>query len=449
MLDTGGPLLLPLGGGDEIGASSYYLATRGCKLLIDTGIRLRARPLYPRFDALWEFGIDGLWELDAVFVTHAHLDHVGSLPRVYQEAPSVPIYATAETIELASILLMDTIAIGVKEGRYNRDSGLFLYQKELVLSAVGSIRPINPAQSIEFDNFRVTCWPAGHILGAVSVLIETGDVAILFSGDISDFDQLTVRRSALPADLRVDILVLETTYGYGQPVRDTAGSVAEQREALARMVADVVGTGGIALVPAFAVGRAQEVALALRQAFQYTGEFPIVIDGLAKEVTRLYEKMLGIAIYDDIVRPAPPGYSQSEDLEPSCIIASSGMLLEGSCSSYYAKRLLPDDRNCICFSGYLDEDSPGYALTHLKRRDILTDSAEVLRKARITSYYLSAHSDRLGLIELIKTLRPQKVVLVHGCPRQGGPVNIIRDLYAMFNDSVEIYQATNGVPIYL
>ena len=168
---------LPLGGGNEIGASCYYLDLENIKLLIDAGIRLNSDSIFPRFNALYEQDIiDGLWELDAILISHGHLDHCGSIPYVHSEAKRVPIYTTKETKQIAALLLNDTSNI---KNSKNSDTSFQLYNKLLVDETIESIREINFGQKFNVSNLNITFYPAGHILGAAMIYIESENRRIL------------------------------------------------------------------------------------------------------------------------------------------------------------------------------------------------------------------------------------------------------------------------------
>lgn len=489
--------LLPLGGGNEIGASAYFLDVHGEYFLLDCGVRLNGPLYYPDFSPLFQLPVDGLWELKGVFITHAHFDHVGGLPRLYPEARDVPVYTTPQTAQLARLQLE---SMGTGAGRSKKhsrkrqagepadsDFGLRVYPASQVRRSLEMINCREYGRPVEFCGCRVTFFPAGHILGASMVYLETAKKNILYSGDFSDFDQFTVPACSLPENIKVDILIVESTYGFRDgpssgdgPINEeasplwqpgttpeaagkcvssvpaTAGWAALRAQEMENFVAAVAGTVwqyGNVLIPAFAVGRSQEVArlLSHQMAAGMIPSFPVFIDGIAAAATELYEEN-GIPVYDEHVQKAPATLVERVGEQSGiAVISSSGMLLAGSRSARYAANLLPNGRNALHFSGYLQQQSPGNRLRSAAGNGSETISLhglEIPLRAHVGSYHLSAHADHLGIMQLIERLQPSTVVFVHGCPRQNSGLNILEDAYAAMPD-VQYFQACNGYPLYL
>ena len=356
-------LFFPIGGGNEIGASSYFIQLNGVRFLLDSGIRLGASENFPRFTALFEQEIlNGLWDLDAILISHGHLDHIGALPTVIQDAPEVPIYATRPTKDIMEVQLkpsrVDEAFIDVQVVNE--------FNEERVQRVIENIAPTEWNEPIQLRNCQVTFFRAGHILGASMIYIESDAGNVLFSGDFTPFDQMTVPGYKLPHDLEVDLLIVESTYGY-QEVRHT-NDVALEREAFALKIARCLEKNGKALIPAFAIGRSQEVALIL-QSLIHEGKlepFTIYIDGLAQYFCEIYERHK-VKVFDSNIQKAPRDLEGNLDVFSGIIVASSGMLLDKSASAKYAEKILPDPRSAIFFSGYLDEESPGHKLDWLSR----------------------------------------------------------------------------------
>ena len=446
---------MPLGGGDEIGASAYYLEVDGERFLLDCGVRLNAPLYYPDFSPLYRLPLDGLWELSGVFITHAHFDHVGGLPRLYPEAQKVPVYATKETAKLARLQLESMARRdqsrepGPKPEHTDSDFGLCIYPARQLKQSLEMIQPVEQGSTLEFSNCRVTFFPAGHVLGASMLYVETEQKNILYTGDFTDFDQQTVPGFRLPVDLEVDVLVVESTYGYREACHagtayPAAGGRKALEQAFALAVAETVWQYGVALIPAFALGRSQEVARLLASSMDegLIPFFPVYLDGLAAAVSRAYEKC-GVFVFDERVQKAPPRLLSSiQDLPGIAVVASSGMLLPGSCSAKYWDRILSGGKNALFFSGYLHGSSPATRLLNGNRGQKPGFQAAVER------YHLSAHAQVQGLMNLIRALDPQSVVFVHGFPKQGSGMNIMEQAYHEMPDR-NYFQACNGMPFYL
>jgi Cft2 family RNA processing exonuclease len=278
-------------------------------------------------------------------------------------------------------------------------------------------------------DLHLTLFPAGHILGAVGVVIEGGGHKIVVTGDISGVDDhyLSVETARLPEGLvaGADLLVIETTY-CGSEHRPRQ----EQERGLVETVSSVVEHRGRVLIPAFGLGRAQEVVMILTQRLP---DVDILVDGLAKDVTRIYEVIAkdagrSLSILGGHVQPVMIRSRQLRSFTSGVIVASSGMLTGGP-SVAWAKEILPDPKAALLLCGYQDEEAPGRRLEHLAdgRQEPtlrLPDEGEwvdVPVHARVYKYGLSAHADRAGLIDIIERIRPQNTMLVHGYPEKQEP----------------------------
>ncbi len=457
-------LFFPIGGGNEIGASCYFIQLNGAKLLLDSGIRLHSDSTYPRFDSLYaENLLDGLWELEGILLSHGHLDHVGSLPTVVAEAPEVPVYATLPTRDIMELQLNQPLRATKGANPCKAGANTIPGDAELVdfrevkqfnavrvQRAIDSVVPLRWHHPIALQTCQVTFFPAGHILGASMVYIESEVGNILFTGDFTPFDQLTVPKYDIPDNLAVDVLITESTYGYQEGAY--TGDVDEERENFAQKIDRCLDEGGTVLIPAFAIGRSQELALILRHLIR-TGRlrpFTIYIDGLAQVACDIYEEN-GVRVFGHELEKAPRHLIDALDAFNGVIIASSGMLLDNSASARYAEKLLPDPRNAVFFSGYLDEESPGRRLEGLamsKGQRFRLNERKVPVHANVDTYRLSAHTDSEGILSLIERVAPKKVIFVHGYPQYRTGVNVYNETYRRFQSRIEVYQANNGTPIY-
>ena len=426
-----------LGGGDEIGASSYLLQVDGKRVLVDAGLRLRGSRVYPDFPFVSQAGMLGLWECDCVCLTHAHLDHSGALPAVHEKAPDVPLYATPPTKDIAAILLRDTVKIAYKRGEFMGDVLLKEYTQEATHNVLDSLNLRSFAQPFEAaPGIQVTFYPAGHILGAAMVLVEIGDFRALFSGDFCGDDQLTIQGYSLPDMLPpIDLMVCESTYAYKGHELDIP--LIQQQRDLVEQVVRVVSRGGKVLIPAFAVGRAQEVLALLRHTLARSefDPFPVWSDGMVNQVCQVYNRhrpylkpdlceLEGDVLFDAKlgIKPAPFEQGMPDfttllgDQPPCCIVASSGMLVNGSRSASYASQLIEGKRNLILFTGYLDEESPGKGLLNAitSKPKFRLNGTEYIVQAKVQRYHLSAHASLDQIVGLVERVKPNQVVFVHG-----------------------------------
>lgn len=408
-----------LGGASEIGASSTLLQVADTTILIDCGIRFHTSRALPDLDQL-----SGR-SLDAVLVTHAHTDHTGALPVVHGAYPDTPVFMTAPTVDLVRILQRDALRQMQAD---ERESEIPAYPERAVEGLLDATVPVRPHAPFRVGEIEVTYLPASHILGAAMIHLSTPAGNVLFTGDYGVTDQLTVPGLERPK-LATDLVVTESTYGDRM---HSDRKVAERR--LIDRVARTLEGGGRVLIPAFAIGRAQEVVLILKRA-QRDGllpEAPIFVDGMVRSVCDVYRHhptYVTRALSKAIRRDPHPFWSDTVhsvrgrdrkdvlDASPCVIVASSGML-SGGASAFYAAHLAPCERDAILITGYQDEESPGRALLKLANGDgprtIRLGDREVEVRCSFETYSLSAHADRMQMVGLLESLKPKTVAVVHG-----------------------------------
>ncbi len=412
-----------LGGADEVGASSLLIEISGKRLLIDAGIR-------PSPKARWGLHGDQLPHLDAInspdviLVTHAHTDHTGALELVVGRYPHCPVFATPPTIALTRVLHAD--ARRIMQARLDEEGELPLYDDIAVEKLLAALTPIEFHARLPLgENLAATFYPAGHIAGAALILLDSDEGRVLISGDISLSPQRTVD-GCKPPTLRPDVLILESTYGG----RLHANRATEERKLVERIAA-IANAGGKVLIPAFALGRAQELIEILR-AFRKAGELPTIpvwVDGMVRAVCGIYSQFpdaLPLALqernakfFDETTRAIETVAQRNVivwENNPGIIIASSGMLAGGPSLSY-ARALAGKPEHAILLTGYQDEESPGRKLQALATRGRGTlklgkDVVDV--QCQLGTYALSAHADEGQLIALTETLDPTTVFIVHG-----------------------------------
>ena len=423
-----------LGGANEVGASCTLIEIDEKRILVDAGIRMNGKPdeQLPDLEALWEAGPP-----HAVLLTHAHTDHTGALPELEKMLPrDVMVYCTAPTKDITRVLLNDAAGRSVESDYQNR-----------VDNVLWRMRPISVNKSIKICESVTATWvPAGHILGASMIHIQDKQAqeSILMTGDVSGANQLTIPGMALPS-IQPDAMIMESTYGNRLHV-----DIRAQRRRLVSDVARVIERDGKVLLPVFAVGRAQEVILILKDAME-RGEirkFPVYVDGrMVRDINRLYtkhRKFLSSSLQRQLKRGEDIFYSDNirevvspEDRESilsgesCCIVAAAGMLVGGR-SVWYTKRLAGNTANLIGLTGYQAEGNPGRELEGLigekdlekrvvslpndEKKNCETEnrvSVQVL--CTVQKYSLSAHADNSQLTALPEKVQPRrKVFLGHG-----------------------------------
>ena len=411
-----------LGGAMEIGASCIYVKAAGKCFLFDSGIRQSgAKDPLPDFRTIQEQG-----GLDAIIVSHAHMDHIGTLPIISKAYPDTRIYMTVMTAELTRVLLYDSLKIMA----YCEDE-IPHYTEQDVLDMLGRITPVRyQTEQVIAEGFKLTFYPAGHIAGAACVYLSTEEGTLFYSGDFAAFSQRTIEGIHIPK-LRPDVAVVETTYGN----RLHANRQVEERR-LVELVRECVENGQKVLIPAFALGRSQEVLLILRAAIQ-NGEIPAVpvyVDGMVRDINIVYTRnptflknALGKRIlrggepfYTKEIQPVAPRENREEllDRKGAAVIVSSSGMLTGGPSMQYAKILVQSENACVIITGYQDEESPGRQLMNLlegqEERKITLDGTTLPVKCRIEQVGLSAHGDKSEITALLERLSARQVFLVHG-----------------------------------
>ena len=417
-----------LGGANEVGASCTLIEIEDHRILVDAGIRMGARQgeHLPNLSVL-----DDIGPPEEVLITHAHTDHTGALPVLAGSLPKeVSIRCTPATKAITRVLLSDAVKImGLRE---QAEGELPLYPPEAADAALARMRDVAWLTSVPIcgGDLTATWIPAGHILGAGSIYIEGRRERVLMTGDVSVANQRTIPGMVVP-HCRPDVMVMESTYGNRRHA-----DRSQQEASLVSRVADVVEAGGKVLIPAFAVGRAQEVILILSQAMRRgkIPSFPVFVDGMVRSVNAVYAAFpddLSPAVRRQVAKGDDPFYGEwvgavsvAADRDrvlagpPCCIVASSGMLIGGA-SSFYAERMAGDPDNLIAITGYQDEESPGRALLDLAKttgddRELMLNGTRTPVVCRVETYSLSAHADAGELTALVRRLGPASVHLVHG-----------------------------------
>ena len=466
-----------LGGAGEVGASCLLVSIAHRHILFDCGIRVNQTGV----DALPDIELlkQSVPTLDAIFVSHAHADHIGALPLAHAAFPQAPIYTTEPTQRISAVMLAD--AVRLQENEQGEDTSL-LFTQEVVDATIAKMQTLKMSEWIDlWDGWRVKMVQSGHILGAVSILLETPEGTYLYGGDISTFHQKTIHGLTLDeiAGTQPDFMWCEATYGDGNhPARNT------EEKKLAEAVATIIENGGSVLIPSFALGRAQEIILILRDAMisKNIPVFPVVTDGLVNSICSVYETLttyLGTKLQKHLensrqplfyyrnFRQARMGEQEAicKDETPKCIIASSGMLTGGA-SVTYAKGLAANEKNAIFLSGYQDAESPGRRLQELSQGDTLTfaDGTSVFVNCQVERFKLSAHSDQGQLLSVIKQVNPKELALVHGeeyalsalrekvdkdysvsCPENRQMIDVTSETDGIVMDEIEVQITDTGV----
>jgi KH/beta-lactamase-domain protein len=427
-------VLTVLGAAREVGRSCMLLSTPESRILLDCGVHPGAKgPLnaYPRLDWL-DMTLD---DLDAVVISHAHLDHVGFVPVLFKHGYRGPVYMTEPTLALSTLLLMDAIRVAQSEGAvppYNMEDLRTMISHTITL-------PYNSVTDITPD-VKLTLYNAGHILGSAVIHLHIGDGAhnVVYTGDFK-FDNTRLFQAAFFNFPRAETLVMESTYGSRSDVMPTR---METEQAFAASLRQTLEGGGKVLIPVPAVGRAQEIMLVINELVRTRAvpEVPVYLEGMLKEATGihiLYSDYLSPTVKSEIretganpflaewytVVDSPKRRSEIvSEGGPSVILATSGML-EGGPSVYYFSELAEDPRNKILFVSYQVPGTTGRRLLDSATREIslFDPSSGRMRVLRVNAAVeriegFSGHSDFNQLTRYVSRLqrKVRRVLVVHG-----------------------------------
>ena len=430
--------IIGLGGFGEVGRSCILIDTSESKILLDVGFAQSGYgpDAYPHFEAP-EFRLE---DLDAVVISHAHMDHVGLAPLLYKYGYRGPIYMTPPTRDIAALMLSDFINLYKKEGKEPP------YDLKDLTTMLNHVITVNYDVVTDLSpDAKLTFTDAGHILGSALVHIHIGQglFNILYTGDLKYYSLREDRALRLqpPANTefhRVEALILESTYG------GTETPSREEAEAqLIQLINKVAQRRGKVLIPVMAVGRAQDMMVLLNKAMQEKKipEMPIYLDGLIYEVTAIYTaypELLSAPIRDAILNEGANPFigpqmvfvnDQSKRDEaiysqgPAIIVSTSGMMVGGPILEYF-KYLADNPNNALVFVSYQASGTLGRRILDGEREFQLEDDGKLrpvkvnLEVQRIEGF--SGHASRSELLSFVRRLtpKPRTIILNHGEPSQ-------------------------------
>ncbi|KAK5576936.1 hypothetical protein RB653_001873 [Dictyostelium firmibasis] len=409
--------ITPIGSGSEVGRSCVLLKYKGKKVMFDCGVHPAYSGLVslPFFDSI-ESDIP---DIDLLLVSHFHLDHAAAVPYFVGKTKfKGRVFMTHPTKAIYGMLLSDF----VKVSNITRDDDMLFDEKDLN-SSLEKIEKVRYRQKVEHNGIKVTCFNAGHVLGAAMFMIEIAGVKILYTGDFSRQEDRHLMGAETPP-VKVDVLIIESTYGV--QVHEPR---LEREKRFTSSVHQVVARGGKCLIPVFALGRAQELLLILDEFWianpQLHGIPIYYASALAKKcmgVYRTYINMMNdrVRAQFDVSNPFEfkhikniKGIESFEDSGPCVFMASPGMLQSGLSRQLF-ERWCSNKRNGVVI--------PGYSVEGTLAKHIMSEPAEITRldnvnvPLNLTVSYVSfsAHSDFLQTSEFIQEIQPPHVVLVHG-----------------------------------
>ena len=424
-----------LGGHREVGRSATLISTNNSRVLIDCGMmNINEDENQPWAGApyLYVPEIQPFSSLDAVILTHAHLDHSGLLPILYKYGYEGPVYMTPPTRDLSALLQNDYIKVAHAEGHKGP------YESKHIREALkrSIVLRYNETTDITKD-MRLTFYNAGHILGSASVHLHIGEglYNVVFSGDVK-FEKTWLFNQANNKFPRAETFMTESTYAGREDYHHPRGEASNNFVDIINRTFD---RGGSVLVPVFAVGRSQEVMLVLEEAVR-TGkikEVPVYLDGMIMEATAIhaaYPEYLNKNLREEImIKRENPFLSkifkkvesrqQRQDIcdsnENQIVLATSGMMNGGPVMEYF-KTWAPSATNSLVFVGYQADGTLGRRIQRGAGEINLSDGGKMskyeIKMAVETSEGFSGHSDKRQLLAYIATMqpKPQKILVNHG-----------------------------------
>ena len=422
-------MLFCLGGVKQVGRSCFIVVTPESKVMLDCGINpgeMSGLDAYPRIDWL-NFNLD---ELDAVVISHAHIDHQGFLPTLFKYGYRGPVYCTEPTLPLMTLLQMDSVKIANANGNYLPYEARDIHEviKRTITLPYGKPTDISPDITVTLNN-------AGHIMGSATVHLNiSGAHNILYSGDYK-YARTQLLDSAVSTYPRVETLITESTYGNSSDVMPDQQAVYRT---FSESINRVLMEGGKVLIPVPAVGRAQEIMLVMAKEMSEGRlvESPIYIEGMISEASAIhmsYAHYLGTDVRRSVSQGVNPflseyftvisGYGKRDEIlndeHPAIVMATSGML-EGGPSVEYFKELAPNPKNKIVFVSYQINGTLGRRVLDGNVSDVsMMDKSGKVKVVPIRCQTqkidgFSGHSDFNQIMNFVAKVKPKRVLVNHG-----------------------------------
>ncbi len=442
-------MLFCLGGVKQVGRSCFIVVTPESKVMLDCGINpgeMSGLDAYPRLD-WFNFDFD---DLDAVVISHAHIDHQGFLPTLFKYGYRGPVYCTEPTLPLMTLLQMDSVKIAKSNGTYLpyevRDVNEVI--KHCITLPYGKPTDISPDVTITLNN-------AGHIMGSATVHMNlSGAHNILYSGDYK-YSRTQLLDSAVSIYPRVETLITESTYG------NTTDVMPDQQlvyRGFSESINKTLMEGGKVLIPVPAVGRAQEIMLVMAKEMKEGRliESPIYIEGMISEASAIhmsYAHYLGSEVRKSVSQGINPfqseyftiisGYGKRDDIlndeNPAIVMATSGML-EGGPSVEYFKELAPNPKNKIMFVSYQINGTLGRRVLDGVMSEVsMMDKSGKVKVVPVRCHTqkidgFSGHSDFNQILNFVSRIRPKRALVNHG--EKSKSENVASAIYTRLEDQV-------------
>ncbi len=443
-----------LGATHSVTGSKYLIEHKSYKILVDCGLFQGLKELRLRNWAKFPIPPSSI---DAVILTHAHIDHSGYLPRLVKEGFKGKIYCTPATRELCKILLPDTAYLQEEEARYANKKGYSKHHPaEPLFTIDDAYETIKFFRTVPFhSSFEIvrglnfTFQNAGHILGSANVTLRDGNTSICFSGDIGRTHDPIILPSEAPES--IDYLVMESTYG------NRSHPQTQPKEEIANIINTTVSRKGTLLIPAFAVGRTQTVLLYLSELLRdgTIPQIPIYLNSpMATNATGIYhdfqeEHKLSLRACQDMCTVATYINSMEESIrlnankDPKIIVSASGMATGGRVI-HHLKAFAPNPNNTLLFTGFQAIGTRGEKIVN-GAKSIRIHGGDIPIRAEVHNILsLSAHADQQELLQWVRKIKhgPKKVFITHGEEEASLALQKALKKHFSFNTEIPDYLAT-------
>jgi predicted metal-dependent RNase len=401
------------GAAGEVGRSCIMVSTDNTNVLLDTGIKLGAQIEYPQISN------SQLESVDGIFISHAHLDHIGFLPHIYSSGYKGNYFATKPTVELGNVLISD----------YLRISNPLGVSKKGMEDMVKHAKMVDYGKEFKFRDLSIKFIPAGHILGSALIEIRDRKNGIVYTGDIN-LSRTRLLEGAEIRNLKGDTLITESTYASTADVFPGEKKVSPE---MMKSIKSTITSGGKVIVPSFAVGRAQEV-LFLLDDYMNSGvlpKVPIYVDGMINKALRIYrhnviycrkelQSKILMSDYDPfksknfIIVDKKSMRNKIVNDTDSCIIVTTSGMLSGGPVMFYLSKLASSSSNKMLMVGYQAIGTLGRTLQE-GAKHINLNGSDIKVEMHVETHHLSAHADRPQLENLVSKVKDlRNIFIVHG-----------------------------------
>lgn len=385
-----------LGAANEVGRSGFLVNCMGTNLLLDYGVLFGKRGTPPEYPLHVKPK-----DLDAIIISHAHLDHSGNVPSLYISG-NTDVYATPPTFDLTQLLIEDMLKI-------TKDAQPFGLPE--LNNMMRNAKEIEYKQKVTKGKTVFELRESGHVIGGSSVLVECEKKRLFYTGDIKPHGSRMLREADLDIG-NIDLLIIESTYSQTEQTPRK-----ESEKQLIEFANEVMDRKGVLFIPSFSVERSQEVACILRSS---NFKHKIIMDGMALKVNDIMFRhpsyLRDSEMFADAINEAvaiKDHEKRKRAIEEPCVVISPAGMLVGGNATYYLQQLSFDKRNGIALVSFQGEGTPGKKL--LETGKVTSKGKDMTVAAEVRQFQFSGHADRNELFEIVKKIQGNpKVLTVHG-----------------------------------